>query len=116
MLNSSDDQARQQRLSNEVFVDAYTEEELAQCWYHYLERKVTFPFEARWGKETLEIVGMDSASESADAEVQMDALYREGDIEDIISVRAADLVPLQTDAATAEAIEDLQYWINSSNR
>ena len=38
---------REQRIHNEVIVDAYGLEEQALGWYYYLENKIQFPFLAR---------------------------------------------------------------------
>jgi hypothetical protein len=38
---------REQRIHNEVIVDAYGPEEQALGWYYYLENKIQFPFSAR---------------------------------------------------------------------
>ena len=38
---------REERLYNEIIVDAYSEEERVLGWYYYLEDKIVFPFEAK---------------------------------------------------------------------
>jgi hypothetical protein len=38
---------REERIHNEIIVDAYGPEEQALGWYYYLENKVQFPFTAR---------------------------------------------------------------------
>ena len=38
---------REERIHNEVIVDAYGPEEQAMGWYYYLENKIKFPFSAR---------------------------------------------------------------------
>ena len=38
---------REERIHNEVIVDAYGPEEQALGWYYYLENKIQFPFWAR---------------------------------------------------------------------
>ena len=38
---------REERIHNEVIVDAYGPEEQALGWYYYLENKIQFPFSAR---------------------------------------------------------------------
>ncbi|NBD17430.1 MAG: hypothetical protein GVY04_15200 [Cyanobacteria bacterium] len=43
MVKPEYDAAREERISREVFVDVYTEEEAALCWYYYLENKLNFP-------------------------------------------------------------------------
>jgi hypothetical protein len=39
--------AREKRITDEIVVDAYNEEECAMSWYCYLEEKLVFPFKAR---------------------------------------------------------------------
>jgi Calcium binding len=41
------DETREERISMEIVVDAYTEEERAMGWYYYLEEKLNFPFLTR---------------------------------------------------------------------
>ena len=38
---------REERIHNEVIVDAYGPEEQALGWYYYLENQIQFPFAAR---------------------------------------------------------------------
>ncbi len=112
------DREREKRLDYEVFVDAYTKEEQALCWYYYLENKITFPFQARWGNEIVEVTDMDEDSEEAGSDLRqldsarckLNVLYREGDMEDIFPVLVTELEPVNADEKTQEAIADLRYW------
>ena len=62
------DETREERISMEIVVDAYNEEERAMGWYCYLEDKLGFPFLTRCIKERpisplrvgdeVEVVGM----------------------------------------------------------
>jgi hypothetical protein len=45
--NAKEDPVRENRISDEIIVDAYGEEEQAMGWYYYLEEKLQFPFLAR---------------------------------------------------------------------
>ena len=38
------DETREERISMEIVVDAYNEQERAMGWYCYLEEKLSFPF------------------------------------------------------------------------
>jgi hypothetical protein len=38
---------RENRISEEIIVDAYGPEEQAMSWYYYLEDKIQFPFQAQ---------------------------------------------------------------------
>jgi hypothetical protein len=48
MTKSKRDPVREDRIHNEAIVDTYGPEEQAMGWYYYLERKIRFPFQARW--------------------------------------------------------------------
>jgi len=41
------DDDREERIHNEIIVDAYDEEERSMGWYSYLEDQLSFPFIAR---------------------------------------------------------------------
>jgi Calcium binding len=68
MKRPSRDEEREQRITMEIVVDAYTPEEQAMGWYSYLEDRLRFPFVARCiagrivsplrAGEEVEVVGM----------------------------------------------------------
>jgi hypothetical protein len=45
------DEERENRIHDEVIVDAYDAEEQAMGWYYYLAESMSFPFEARCVQE-----------------------------------------------------------------
>src|SRR5207249_12239699 len=47
MTRPDKDEAREERISNEITVDAYGPEEQAISWYYYLDENLHFPFSAR---------------------------------------------------------------------
>ena len=47
MKRPSRDEEREQRITMEIVVDAYTPEEQAMGWYYSLEDRLHFPFMAR---------------------------------------------------------------------
>lgn len=47
MAKPKRDPVREDRIQNEVIVDAYGPEEQAMGWYYYLEDKIRFPFRAK---------------------------------------------------------------------
>jgi Calcium binding len=47
MKRPSRDEEREQRITMEIVVDAYTPEEQAMGWYYSLEDRLHFPFVAR---------------------------------------------------------------------
>ena len=71
---------REERISMEIVVDAYNEEERAMGWYCYLEDKLDFPFLTRCIKERpisplrvgdeVEVVGMGPQDECRERDVR----------------------------------------------
>jgi len=47
MAKSKRDPVREERIYEEIIVDAYGPEEQAMGWYYYLEDKIHFPFRAK---------------------------------------------------------------------
>jgi len=47
MAKRKEDPVREERIQNEVVVDAYGPQEQAMGWYYYLEEKIRFPFQAK---------------------------------------------------------------------
>jgi len=52
MAKSKKDPVRENRISDEVIVDAYGPEEQAMGWYYYLDEKIRFPFRATCATKT----------------------------------------------------------------
>jgi Calcium binding len=115
MKKSRRDPIREDRIENEAIVDARPEEQ-AMGWYYYLENKVRFPFQARCVAanavsplrkgETVEVLRM--AVEDAcehDMLVQIRWQGRK------MAVPLSQLVAIDADESTAEAIGDWHYWI-----
>ena len=113
------DEAREQRIADEVIVDAYGPEEQAMGWYYYLQDHLAFPFIA-----TCRIRRQTSPLQIGD-EVDVVAMADEGECEHEMFVairwghRASDslAVPLAQldvvhaeDEATIEAVADWHYW------
>ena len=114
----SDDE-RDERIRTEVIVDAYTPDEQALGWCYYLERKLTFPFQARCIErrtisplqedEVVRLVGMiDEVIQEMFVEIEwMDRRF---------GVPLAQLEPIDPDANTKEAINDWHYWEGDGTR
>ena len=51
MSRSEKDKIREERIMNEIMVDAYGEEEHALSWYYYLDDVLSFPFTAECSTE-----------------------------------------------------------------
>src|SRR5271166_3153561 len=47
MAKPKRDPVREERIHEEIIVDAYGPEEQAMGWYYYLEDKIHFPFQAK---------------------------------------------------------------------
>ena len=109
------DPIREDRIENEAIVDARPEEQ-AMGWYYYLEGKIRFPFRARCiaptvvspfrKGETVEVLRM--APEDVcehDMLVQIRWQGRQ------MAVPLSQLVAIDPDESTEEAIGDWHYWI-----
>jgi hypothetical protein len=116
MAKSKKDPIRENRISDEVIVDAYGPEEQAMGWYYYLENKIHFPFRAKCTAakttsplrkgETVEVRRMASEDVcSSDMLVQVRWEHRN------VAVPLSQLTALDADAATTEAIGDWLYWL-----
>ena len=112
--------SREQRIRDEIIVDAYGPEEQAMGWYHYLDRQLRFPFLARCRTsraisplrpgERVTVTGM-APEEECEHEmfVQIEWEGRQ------LAVPLAQLEVRgirNVDAATREAIADWHYWID----
>lgn len=110
------DDSREERIEMEIIVDAYTEEEQAMGWYYYLDGKLNFPFKAKWinrkgQSEEVEVLEM-SPEDDCGKDMFVEALYREGEAEDVFSVPLYEIEAIDADSATQEAIADWHYWVN----
>ena len=111
------DQVREDRIHNEVIVDARPEEQ-AMGWYYYLEGKISFPFRARClaanavsplrKGEAVEVLRM--AVEDVcehDMLVQIRWQGRK------MAVPLSQLGAIDPDESTKEAIDDWHYWVGT---
>jgi hypothetical protein len=116
MAKAKQDKRREQRIEQEIVVEAYGPEEQAMGWYSYLEDQLHFPFQGkcicpratsplRKGQE-VEVLGLASPEE---CEHEMFVAVRWED--HTLAVPLAQLEPIQTDKATREAIKDWHYWV-----
>ena len=108
------DEVRENRIVDEIIVDAYGEEEQALGWYYYLEQKLKFPFTARRinkrstspllvGDE-VKVIGMPSEDDCAH---EMFAKIQWG--KRSLAVPLSQLEVVQ--ANDEEAVEDWHYWV-----
>ena len=107
---------RENRIHQEIIVDAYGPEEQAMSWYYYLENKLQFPFQAqciasvptsplRKG-ESVEIRKM-APDDSCSADMLVMTRWSNRNL----AVPLSQLRPIGVDESTRQAIEDWHYWI-----
>jgi Calcium binding len=111
---------REERIINEIIVDAYTEEERAMSWYYYLEGELRLPFEAECIKqrpvsplrkgEKIQVTGLASTKHCAHQIVVQGRWGRRS-----LGVPLAQLKLFGTDKATARAIADWHCWVAHEN-
>ena len=110
------DQVREDRIHNEAIVDAYGPEEQALGWYYYLENKICFPFQAECRRtkavspllkgERVEVRRL--APEDACTADMLVEIHWHGRK---MAVPLSQLIGIDVDASTAEAIADWHYWV-----
>jgi len=118
MAKEKKNSERENRISEEIIVDAYGPEEQAMGWYYYLEDKLCFPFLAtciteratsplRKGDE-VEILRM-AHEEECQHEMFVETRWERR----TLAIPLSQLKPIaEADEDTTEAIEDWHYWIN----
>jgi hypothetical protein len=110
------DEEREDRISNEIIVDANGEDEVLMGWLTYLQDNLACPFEAecieeekisplRKGEQVtvLELLD-DDKNLGSDFFVRIEWSGRK------MGVPLAQLKPLKTDKETKQAVKDWQYW------
>lgn len=113
------DAERDQRITHDILVDAYTFEEQMSGWYYYLEDKIEFPFIAQWDDHMVTVMQM-ANEEECERDIFVEILYseaveleeeeEESNGEDVFSVRLVDVEPVDGDEDSVEAIADWKYW------
>ena len=111
------DEVREERIAFEAIVDAYGPEEQAMGWYYYLDDKISTPFKAKCIKkrttsplevdEEVEVLGMAPAGE-CEHEMFVKVKWQGREL----GVPLAQIVVVEVDEATQEAVEDWHYWVN----
>ena len=106
---------REERIQNEVIVDAYGPEQQALGWYYYLENKISFPFSARCiaskivsplrKGETVEVFRMAPEDACAGDMLVLIRWQRRN-----VAVPLSQLAALNAGESTLEAIADWHYW------
>lgn len=116
MAKSRKNSTREERIENEIVVDAYGPGERAMGWYYYLEDKIHFPFQVKCitakvvsplrKGETVEVLRL--APEEA-CTGDMLVLIRWHDRK--VAVPLSRLTALDENESTDQAIADWQYWV-----
>lgn len=116
MKADREDKARERRIDMEVVVDAYDETERAMGWYCYLDEKLTFPFRARCVRKRLisplskgEVVEVARMAPDSECEREVFVMVRWQSR--ILGVPLAQLVGLDVDGKTKQALDDWCYWV-----
>ncbi len=121
MTKRNKEPVREDRIQNEVVVDAYGPEEQAMGWYYYLDDKLRFPFRARCiassltsplrKGENVEVRRM--SPEEACASDMLVLIRWQGRN---LAVPLSQLAAIDADRTTLEAIGDWHYWIRQGYR
>ncbi len=117
MAKPKQDKKREQRIQQEIVVDAHNAEEQAMGWYYYLEDQLGFPFRAkciapraisplRKGQE-VQVVGL-APAEECEQEMFITVTWEDRSL----AVPLAQLKTTQADKATRQAVEDWHYWVD----
>jgi calcium binding protein len=112
---------REERIDNDVVVDAYGSEERAMGWYYYLENKIRFPFRAKC--ITAKVVSPLRKGEIVDVQRLAPEEACSGDMLVLIrwhgrnvAVPLSQLIAMDNAESSDEAISDWHYWVAQGYR
>jgi Calcium binding len=116
MAKAKQNKQREQRIQQEIVVDAYGAEEQAMGRYYFLEEHLRFPFRAKCiaqraisplrKDQEVEVVQLAPADECG-REMFITVTWEKR----TLAVPLAQLEPIQADKATQQAVEDWHYWV-----
>ena len=116
MAKRKRDPVREERIQDEIVVDAYGPEEQAMGWYYYLEEKIRFPFRAKCivakvvsplrKGEAVEVKRL--APEDACSSDMLVLIRWQGRQ---LAVPLSQLEAIDAEESTREALADWQYWV-----
>jgi hypothetical protein len=116
MNKTKKDPVREERIHNDAIADANGPEEQVMGWYCYLDDKIRFPFQAKCVAakivsplrkgETAEVQGM-AREDACSADMLVLILWHDR----TMAVPLSQLVAVDPDESTAEAIGDWHYWV-----
>ncbi|HTK10401.1 MAG TPA: calcium-binding protein [Ktedonobacteraceae bacterium] len=117
MSPQAKDEEREERIANEIIVDAYGSEERMTGWYTYLSDTLSFPFTARCVRlrptspleqgASVRVLGMASI-DLCEQEILVLILWKRRQL----AVPLFQLEGVKGDEETEQAIEDWHYWVN----
>ena len=116
MKKPKKDPVREERIENQIIVDAYGPEEQALGWYYYLEDQLPFPFQARCRATRAvsplkkgEIVEVRRMAPEESCTSDMLVLIRWQGRQ--LAVPLSQLEAIDAEESTMEALADWQYWV-----
>ena len=116
MAKSQRDPIREDRIHNEAIVDANGHEEQAMGWYYYLDDRIRFPFQARC--ITSKVTSPLKKGEAVEVQRMAPEDACESDMLVLIrwqgrrlAVPLSQLIAIEADESTVEAIGDWHYWV-----
>ncbi|MBD6616684.1 calcium-binding protein [Komarekiella sp. 'clone 1'] len=114
------DENREHRIKTEIIIDAEDKEERAMGWYYYLDDTLNVPFMAKWTKKgrkstsveekQVEVLGMAPDDECL-KDMFVEVVYPNGKDEDVFSAKLSEIVAIDADSETQEALADWHYWL-----
>ncbi len=120
MPNVEPDENREHRIKTEIIIDAEDKEERAMGWYEYLDDTLNVPFLAKWTKKgrkstsveekQVEVLGMAPDDECL-KDMFVEVVYPDGKDEDVFSAKLSEIVAIDADSETQEALADWHYWL-----
>lgn len=121
MAKVKEDPKRAHRITMEIVVDAYDEQERAMGWYYYLEEHLRFPFTATCVckraisplriKDEVEVICM-APEDECEHEIFVNIRWDK----DGLAVPLSQLRPFNVDPETIQAVEDWHYWVERGYR
>jgi hypothetical protein len=116
MEKIKENKLREDKIMNEIIVDAYDVEERIMGWQAYLDDALTFPFKAKCIKEI--IISPLTKNEKINA-LRMADVNPYGNSMFVVvewqnrqlGVPLEQILPIDSDEETLEAVEDWHYWV-----
>jgi hypothetical protein len=116
MTKPKRDPIRENRIQEQIVVDAYGPEEQAMGWYYYLEDKIQFPFQAQCiiSRQTSPLRKVESVQArrlAPEEKCSSDMLVLIRWQGRNMAVPLSQLKAAGVDESTRQAIEDWHYWV-----